>query len=377
MRTSARLLFHFTSSFGRSSRRRSGTIHRALSRACPYYGRNNYSGGARRMAAEHDQSRSELLLSESPHGPLASQILAPDSLPPPPAAAAAALAAPLDVVGGGAASAVAAAALASPSEVCAGGDGGIGASSAVAAALPAPVETGGGGDGGSGASSAVAAALASPLGVRDGGDGGGSSHAAAGGGGGERVHEGEWFRVSDSVKLVLHLGDITTWSVDGQTDAIVNAANSRMLGGGGVDGAIHRKAGPKLLAACKEVPQVDRGIRCPVGEARVTPGFNLPASKVIHTVGPVYFEYDDPSGLLANAYRNSLKAAIENGIKYIAFPAISCGVYCYPCDEAATVSLSVIKEASNGLSEVHFVLFNQESFSAWMEEASNQFERVV
>ncbi|CAM6095643.1 unnamed protein product [Calypogeia fissa] len=372
MRTSARLLFQITSSVGRSSRRRSGTIHRALSRACPYFGRNNYTGGARRMAAEHGQSRSELLLSENPQGPLASQILAPDSLPPA-AAAAAALAAPLDVGGGAAASAVAAAAaLASPSEVGDGGDGGCGASPAVAAALAAPVETGGGG-----ASSAVAAALASPLEVRDGGDGGGSSHAAAGGGGDERVYEGEWFRVSDSVELVLHLGDITRWFVDGETDAIVNAANSRMLGGGGVDGAIHRKAGPKLLEACKEVPQVDRGIRCPVGEARVTPGFNLPASKVIHTVGPVYFEYDDPSGLLANAYRNSLKAAIENGIKYIAFPAISCGVYSYPRDEAATVSLSVIKEASNGLSEVHFVLFNEESFSAWMEEASKQFKRLV
>src|SRR5688572_3091798 len=115
-------------------------------------------------------------------------------------------------------------------------------------------------------------------------------------------------------------GDITTLDVD----AIVNAANERMLGGGGVDGAIHRAAGPQLLEACRDVPEVRPGVRCPTGEARMTPGFRLPAHYVIHTVGPVWRggTHGEP-GLLASCYRNSLALARQHGIRSIAFPAIS------------------------------------------------------
>ena len=135
-------------------------------------------------------------------------------------------------------------------------------------------------------------------------------------------------------------GDITTLDVD----AIVNAANERMLGGGGVDGAIHRAAGPELLAACREVPEVRPGVRCPTGEARITPGFRLPARFVIHTVGPVWHGgTHGESGLLARCYRNSLALARDNGVRSIAFPAISCGVYGYPLDQAAAVAVREVR----------------------------------
>ena len=137
--------------------------------------------------------------------------------------------------------------------------------------------------------------------------------------------------------------DITTLRVG----AIVNAANESLMGGGGVDGAIHRAAGPRLLAACQAIPEVRPGVRCPTGEARITAGFDLPARFVIHTVGPVWRGGDanEPS-LLAACHRNSLALAREHGIDSIAFPAISCGVYGYPRDAAAAVALSVLSEES-------------------------------
>ena len=136
-------------------------------------------------------------------------------------------------------------------------------------------------------------------------------------------------------------GDITTLAVD----AIVNAANQRMLGGGGVDGAIHRAAGPELYEACLKVPEVRPGVRCPTGEARITPGFRLPAKFVIHTVGPVYRDgrHGEPD-LLAACYRNSLALAAENHCRSIAFPCISTGVYGYPLEPAARIALREVRE---------------------------------
>ena len=135
-------------------------------------------------------------------------------------------------------------------------------------------------------------------------------------------------------------GDITTLAVD----AIVNAANQRMLGGGGVDGAIHRAAGPALYEACLKVPEVRPGVRCPTGEARITPGFNLPAKFVIHTVGPVYRDglHGEPD-LLAACYRNSLALAVENGCRSVAFPCISTGVYGYPIEDATRIAICEVR----------------------------------
>ena len=131
-------------------------------------------------------------------------------------------------------------------------------------------------------------------------------------------------------------GDITKLTVD----AIVNAANQAMLGGGGVDGAIHRAAGKELLDACLKVPEIRPGVRCPTGEARITSGFKLPAKFVIHTVGPVYRdgEHAEPEKL-ANCYRNSLALAAENGCRSVAFPCISTGVYGYPVKDAAKIAV--------------------------------------
>ncbi|KAJ3682904.1 hypothetical protein LUZ60_013131 [Juncus effusus] len=177
------------------------------------------------------------------------------------------------------------------------------------------------------------------------------------------------FQLSPSTTLKLQKGDITLWSIDGSSDAIVNAANERMLGGNGVDGAIHNAAGPELLEACKQVPQVRPGIRCPTGEARITPGFGLPVANVIHTVGPIYDMDQNPDVLLRNSFKNSLKVAKENNIQYIAFPAISCGVFRYPYKEASQIAVSTVKKFSVGLKEVHFVLFSDELYDMWVQTA--------
>lgn len=140
---------------------------------------------------------------------------------------------------------------------------------------------------------------------------------------------------SMTAKITLLQDDITRL----QVDAIVNAANSSLLGGGGVDGAIHRAAGPQLLSACKELGG------CETGQAKITLGFNLPAEYVIHTVGPVWQGgMADEARLLANCYRNSLKLAAENQVRTIAFPAISCGVFGYPVADACQVAVSAVTE---------------------------------
>ena len=135
--------------------------------------------------------------------------------------------------------------------------------------------------------------------------------------------------------IKISQGDITELDVD----AIVNAANSSLLGGGGVDGAIHRAAGPQLVEACRHLGG------CQTGDAKITPGFNLPANFVIHTVGPVWHGgQKGESELLASCYRRSLRLALTNNIKSIAFPAISTGIYGYPKREAAIIALTVLKE---------------------------------
>jgi O-acetyl-ADP-ribose deacetylase len=161
-----------------------------------------------------------------------------------------------------------------------------------------------------------------------------------------------------TIKIIQ--GDITKASVD----AIINAANSRMLGGGGVDGAIHRAAGPKLLEACKKV-KPENGIRCPTGEARITEAGNLKAKYVIHTVGPRYNIDKDPENLLSSAYKNSLDLALSHGCKSIAFPAISCGVFGYPPQEAAQISLSICKKPEYEALIKYFYLFSDDMVDIW------------
>lgn len=155
-------------------------------------------------------------------------------------------------------------------------------------------------------------------------------------------------------------GDITKASVD----AVVNAANSRMLGGGGVDGAIHRAAGHELLKACKKV-KPEKGIRCPTGEARITDAGKLKAKYVIHTVGPRYNIDKNPENLLSSAYMNSLDLAISHGCESIAFPAISCGVFGYPPQEAAKISVSVCRRSEYEKLIKYFYLFREEMVDIW------------
>jgi O-acetyl-ADP-ribose deacetylase (regulator of RNase III) len=160
-------------------------------------------------------------------------------------------------------------------------------------------------------------------------------------------------------KIDIVRGDITALEVD----AIVNAANTTLLGGGGVDGAIHRAAGPELLAECRTLGG------CESGEAKITPGYNLPARFVIHTVGPFWTggRRGEP-GLLANCYRNSLHLALENSVKTIAFPAISCGAYRYPIIEAAKIAIETTREFlanNNKIDKVIFVVANDEIHAAY------------
>ena len=175
------------------------------------------------------------------------------------------------------------------------------------------------------------------------------------------------------IKIVQ--GDITTLAVD----AIVNAANQVMLGGGGVDGAIHRAAGKELFEACLKVPEVRPGVRCPTGEAQITPGFKLPAKFVIHTVGPVYRDgaHGEPEKLAA-CYRNSLALAAENGCKSIAFPCISTGVYGYPIEDAAKIAVG---EVGDFLTQRSRVAENAEEmeviFCCFSERDKLIYERVM
>ena len=163
----------------------------------------------------------------------------------------------------------------------------------------------------------------------------------------------------DAASLSLVRGDITKERVD----AIVNAANERLMGGGGVDGAIHRAGGPAIAAECSEIRARQGG--CPTGQAVITSGGNLPARHVIHTVGPVWRggSAGEPE-LLASCYRESLGLAAGHGIRTVAFPSISTGVYGYPLAAAAAVALDTVKEfleTHHGIDEVRFLLFNDDA----------------
>jgi O-acetyl-ADP-ribose deacetylase len=164
-------------------------------------------------------------------------------------------------------------------------------------------------------------------------------------------------------KIGILQGDITKLAVD----AIVNAANESLLGGGGVDGAIHRAAGPELVAECRMLQG------CKTGQAKITKGYHLPAQHVIHTVGPVWQGgmAGEPE-LLASCYRESLQLAVANQLSTIAFPAISCGVYGYPVEQAGRVALQTVgaflqTEESLGIAGVSFVCFTDEAYEAFVE----------
>lgn len=167
------------------------------------------------------------------------------------------------------------------------------------------------------------------------------------------------------IKLIK--GDITEASVD----AIVNAANPAMLGGGGVDGAIHKAAGPMLLAACHEVVAINN-VRCPIGEARITSAGNLHARHVIHTVGPRYAIDPNPPALLARAYRNTFQLALSNGCQTLAVPAVSCGVYGYPFAEAAEIAIGTSGSEPFRELSIQFYLFSDEIFDIFTAELARR-----
>jgi O-acetyl-ADP-ribose deacetylase (regulator of RNase III) len=156
-------------------------------------------------------------------------------------------------------------------------------------------------------------------------------------------------------------GDITKQTVD----AIVNAANGSLMGGGGVDGAIHRAGGPAILEECKRVRANQYPDGLPTGEAVATTAGDLPARWVIHTVGPVYAKSEDRSGLLTSCHVESLGVADELGARSVAFPAISTGVYGYPLEEAAPLALAAVRDADTRVQEVRFVLFDERALKAF------------
>ncbi|MGE8234339.1 MAG: O-acetyl-ADP-ribose deacetylase [Stenotrophomonas sp.] len=162
-------------------------------------------------------------------------------------------------------------------------------------------------------------------------------------------------------------GDITELAVD----VIVNAANETLLGGGGVDGAIHRAAGPGLLRECEQLPELRAGVRCPTGEVRATAGYNLPARHVFHTVGPVWRDgRHDEAALLANCYWQSLRLAEQMGLESIAFPAISCGVYGYPLHQAAVIAATETmtwQKSHTRPSRIVLVAYNAAAFKIYQQ----------
>ncbi|MFI9255906.1 O-acetyl-ADP-ribose deacetylase [Streptomyces sp. NPDC053069] len=161
--------------------------------------------------------------------------------------------------------------------------------------------------------------------------------------------------------ITLVQGDITRQSAD----AIVNAANSSLLGGGGVDGAIHRRGGPAILQECRALRASRYGRGLPTGQAVATTAGALDARWVIHTVGPVYSQSEDRSELLASCYRESLKLAGELGARTVAFPAVSTGVYRWPMEDAARIAVETVRATDTAVEEVRFVLFDERAYEAF------------
>ncbi|KAL6581280.1 hypothetical protein OROMI_007203 [Orobanche minor] len=239
---------------------------------------------------------------------------------------------------------------------------------------------------------------------------------SSGGGDGHKVAE---FQLSESSILKIQKGDITRWSIDGSSDAIVNPANERMLGGHGADGSsmmllvqtyaqralVSQKCVQEFAAPLEKqgLPRMLLPIRVGTGSISqpeislghhifwlntaqehfyvlflvgLVGGFQLPASHVIHTVGPIYNVDTNPEASLRNAYRNCLLVAKDNNIQYIAFTAISCGAFGYPHEKAATVAISTVKKSTEDLKEVHFVLFSDEIYDVWLNKATKLLQRV-
>jgi O-acetyl-ADP-ribose deacetylase (regulator of RNase III) len=164
-----------------------------------------------------------------------------------------------------------------------------------------------------------------------------------------------------TTRIELQLGDITRF----HADAIVNAANSSLLGGGGVDGAIHRAGGPAILAACRELRATTLPDGLPAGQAVATTAGELPARWVIHTVGPVYTPREDRSATLASCYRESLRVADELGARTIAFPAVSAGIYGWPMADAARIAVETVRDTPTAVELATFVLFSPEALRAF------------
>ncbi|MFE5481545.1 O-acetyl-ADP-ribose deacetylase [Streptomyces sp. NPDC056527] len=167
--------------------------------------------------------------------------------------------------------------------------------------------------------------------------------------------------MSTEPSLVLVSGDIT----DQHVDAVVNAANSSLLGGGGVDGAIHRRGGPEILAECRALKAGHYGKGLPTGKAVATTAGRLDARWVIHTVGPVWSRDEDRSESLASCYRESLRVADELGARTVAFPAISTGIYGWPMDDGARIAIETVRSTETSVEEVRFVLFDEEAYRAF------------
>ncbi|MFJ9819165.1 O-acetyl-ADP-ribose deacetylase [Streptomyces sp. NPDC101151] len=165
--------------------------------------------------------------------------------------------------------------------------------------------------------------------------------------------------------ITLVQGDITRQSAD----AIVNAANSSLLGGGGVDGAIHRRGGPAILEECRKLRASHYGKGLPTGRAVATTAGDLDARWVIHTVGPVWSDTEDRSELLASCYRESLRTADELGARTVAFPAISTGVYRWPMEDAARIAVETVRTAGTAVEEVRFVLFDDRAYETFARQA--------